>query len=437
MFEPPRSQFEEDKALLIGVAFGKEEEEGAKDLLEELRELVQTLGVPIGGSQLIRAREPQPKYLIGKGKAEEVRDIAAELGCNIVIFDNELTPAQQRNWEALTKRAVIDRQEVILDIFAQRAQTREARIQIELARLTYSLPRLTRAWTHLGQQAGGIGTKGEGETQLELDRRRIREQIDRLKKELEEVRRARATQRKDRLRTPVPTAAIVGYTNAGKSSLLNRLTGANVLVEDKLFATLDTTTRKVLLPNHQPLLLTDTVGFVRKLPHLLVEAFHATLEEAVYADFLIHVLDASHPRVFEFYETTVNVLNELGAGNKEVLIVCNKMDKLRERNDTSMRILLRSRFSNAVFVSILTGEGMEELIERISELAARDSVSLQMRIPLARSDLVALLHREGKVHSLEYDTDSVIAVATVPRRVQHPLLPFAVWPANSPGNSPA
>ncbi|MCS7009135.1 MAG: GTPase HflX, partial [Chthoniobacterales bacterium] len=155
MFEPPRSQFEEDKALLIGVAFGKEEEEGAKDLLEELRELVQTLGVPIGGSQLIRAREPQPKYLIGKGKAEEVRDIAAELGCNIVIFDNELTPAQQRNWEALTKRAVIDRQEVILDIFAQRAQTREARIQIELARLTYSLPRLTRAWTHLGQQAGG------------------------------------------------------------------------------------------------------------------------------------------------------------------------------------------------------------------------------------------------------------------------------------------
>ncbi|MCS7008594.1 MAG: GTPase HflX, partial [Chthoniobacterales bacterium] len=281
------------------------------------------------------------------------------------------------------------------------------------------------------------GTKGEGETQLELDRRRIREQIDRLKKELEEVRRARATQRKDRLRTPVPTAAIVGYTNAGKSSLLNRLTGANVLVEDKLFATLDTTTRKVLLPNHQPLLLTDTVGFVRKLPHLLVEAFHATLEEAVYADFLIHVLDASHPRVFEFYETTVNVLNELGAGNKEVLIVCNKMDKLRERNDTSMRILLRSRFSNAVFVSILTGEGMEELIERISELAARDSVSLQMRIPLARSDLVALLHREGKVHSLEYDTDSVIAVATVPRRVQHPLLPFAVWPANSPGNSPA
>ena len=234
-----------------------------------MAELVETLGIPIVGRELISYRENHARYLIGSGKAQEIVDRAKELECDVLIFDNELSPSQQRNWEELAGMTVADRQEIILDIFGARAHTREARIQVDLARMQYSLPRLTRAWSHLGQQGGGIGAKGEGESQLEQDKRKIRLQIDRLKGELEEVRRARATQRKDRKRAPVPNAAIVGYTNVGKSSLLRRLTGADVFVENKLFATLDTTTRKIALPNKQPLLLTDTVGFVRKLPHQL------------------------------------------------------------------------------------------------------------------------------------------------------------------------
>ena len=304
MFEIKRRDKMVERALLVGAYGSNEEKADAEDLLQELGELVRTLGVPIAEKLLIYNRESQARLFVGSGKAEEVCERARELACDVIIFDNQLTPAQQRNWEELAKITVIDRQEIILDIFASRAQTREAKIQVDLARMSYSLPRLTRAWSHLGKQGGGIGSKGEGESQLEQDKRKIRGQMDRLKRDLVEVRRNRANQRKDRKRTPVPNVAIVGYTNAGKSSLLRKLTGADVLVEDALFATLDTTTRKIDLPNKQPLLLTDTVGFIRKLPHQLVESFNATLEEAVMADFLIHLLDASHPRVLEFYGTT-------------------------------------------------------------------------------------------------------------------------------------
>src|SRR6188474_872787 len=309
-----------ERALLVGAYTEPNGRDEATSLLAELEELVDTLGIPVVDRLLVHHREQHARLLIGTGKAEEIVARAKEQKLDVIVFDNELTPSQQRNWEALSGVAVIDRQEVILDIFARRAQTREARLQIELAQLEYSLPRLTRAWGHLVRQGGGIGARGEGETQLEQDKRRIRNAIDRCKRELEQVRASRATQRKDRKRTPVPNCAIVGYTNSGKSSLLRRLTGAKVLVEDKLFATLDTTTRKVALPNKQPLLLTDTVGFVRKLPHRLVEAFNATLEEAVVADFLIHVLDASQPAVLEFYQTTKRVLAELGSHDKPTLI---------------------------------------------------------------------------------------------------------------------
>src|SRR5215207_5456326 len=298
------------RALLVGTYVEASERDEATSLLEELEELVRTLGLIIGDRMMVHHREVHARFLIGSGKAEEIARLAETNGFDVIIFDHELTPSQQRNWETLSGRAVIDRQEVILDIFARRAQTREARLQVELARAEYYLPRLTRAWGHLVRQGGGIGGRGEGESQLEQDKRRLRTKIDRLKEELKEVRSSRATQRKDRKRTPVPNAAIVGYTNSGKSSLLRRLTGAEVLIEDKLFATLDTTTRKVALPNKQPLLLTDTVGFVRKLPHRLVEAFNATLEESVLADFLIHVLDASQPAVLEYYHTTRRVLSE-------------------------------------------------------------------------------------------------------------------------------
>jgi GTP-binding protein HflX len=371
--------------------------------------------------KLVYHREQHARYLIGSGKAQEIVDHAKELQCDVLIFDNELSPSQQRNWEELAGMTVADRQEIILDIFGARAQTREARIQVDLARMSYSLPRLTRAWSHLGQQGGGIGAKGEGESQLEQDKRKIRLQIDRLKRELVAVRSSRATQRKDRKRTPVPNAAIVGYTNAGKSSLLRRLTGAEVLIEDKLFATLDTTTRKIALPNKQPLLLTDTVGFVRKLPHQLVEAFNATLEEAALSDFLIHVLDVSQPEVMEFYNTTIRVLTDLGADTKQMLVIFNKIDKV---SDSAALFALRRHFPDAVSVSAKTGEGMPELIERISEFVARGTLTISLRLPSERADLLARLHREGSVHDLQYGDGFTLVAATIPTRSLEVFSPF-------------
>ncbi|HRJ71643.1 MAG TPA: GTPase HflX, partial [Terrimicrobiaceae bacterium] len=294
-------------------------------------------------------------------------------------------------------------------------------IQVDLARMAYSLPRLTRAWSHLGQQGGGIGAKGEGESQLEQDKRKIRGQIDRLKRDLEGVRSSRAIQRKDRKRAPVPNAAIVGYTNVGKSSLLRRLTGADVLVENKLFATLDTTTRKIALPNKQPLLLTDTVGFIRKLPHELVESFNATLEEAALSDFLIHVLDASHPRVMEFHNTTMQVLKDLGADTKQTLVVFNKMDKV---TDPSAKVVLRRHFPGAVFVSVQTGEGFEQLVDRIAEFVSAGTQEANLFLPPDRSDLLARLHREGAVHSVDYESDGMLVRATVPERSMEIFAPY-------------
>src|SRR4051812_44413472 len=365
MFEIKQKAKMTERALLIGAFTESANEAHAQSLLEELEDLVDTLGIPVIERKLVFHREQHARYLIGSGKAQEIVDLARELECDVLIFDNELSPSQQRNWEELAGMTVADRQEIILDIFGARAQTREARIQVDLARMSYSLPRLTRAWSHLGQQGGGIGAKGEGESQLEQDKRKIRLQIDRLKRELVAVRSSRATQRKDRKRAPVPNAAIVGYTNAGKSSLLRRLTGADVLVEDKLFATLDTTTRKIALPNKQPLLLTDTVGFVRKLPHQLVESFNATLEEAALSDFLIHLLDASQPEVIEFYNTTMKVLAELGADKRPMILAFNKVDLVQ---DPAVLANLRRHFPDAHFTSVHTGEGLDKLVERMGEL---------------------------------------------------------------------
>jgi GTP-binding protein HflX len=421
MFEiKPRDKMVE-RAMLVGAYVEAADKTDAQDLLDELAELVRTLGIPIIDRQLVHMREPQARYLIGSGKAAELADRLKAKGCDVIIFDNELTPAQQRNWEELTKVTVIDRAEVILDIFGMRAQTREARLQVDLARMEYSLPRLTRAWGHLGKQGGGIGAKGEGESQLEQDRRKIRGQMDRLRREIEQVRRARATQRKDRKRAPVPNAAIVGYTNVGKSSLLRRLTGADVLVENKLFATLDTTTRKIALPNKQPLLLTDTVGFVRKLPHELVESFNATLEEAALSDFIIHVLDASHPRVMEFYNTTMKVLADLGADTKEMLVVFNKMDRVA---DDSTRTVLRRHFPDAVFISVHSGDGLDALVERIGEFVSKNTGHVELRLPPERADLLARLHREGAVHAVEYEEDAIRVRATLPDRLSESLAEF-------------
>ncbi len=430
MFEIKQKEKMTERALLIGAYIDPARKADAQSLLEELEELVDTLGIPIIERRLISHRENHARYLIGSGKAQELVDFAKEHKCDVLIFDNALSPSQQRNWEELAGMTVADRQEIILDIFGARAQTREARIQVDLARMQYSLPRLTRAWSHLGQQGGGIGAKGEGESQLEQDKRKIRLQIDRLKRELEEVRGARATQRKDRKRAPVPNAAIVGYTNVGKSSLLRKLTGADVFIENKLFATLDTTTRKIALPNKQPLLLTDTVGFVRNLPHQLVEAFNATLEEAALSDFLIHVLDASQHEVMEFYNTTMRVLADLGAETKQMLIVFNKIDKV---TDPYALPALRRHFPGAVFVSVQTGEGMSELVEHISEFVGRGIITVELRLPVARADLLARLNRDGNVRDVHYEHEFTHVVATIPTRSLDLFAPFLPVPSALPG----
>ena len=404
-----------ERAFLVRVTFKGDDPDEAGSLLDELGELVDTLGVPIAGRSLMACSRPSPRLLIGSGKAQELIAAAHEVEADVLVFDNGLTPGQQRNWEALSKVCVIDRQEVILDIFGQRALTKEARLQVELAQIVYSLPRLTRAWTHLGRQGGrgGVGNRGEGEKQLEVDRRMVRRRIERLKTELTTVRKQRATQRKERRRIPLPHAAIVGYTNSGKSSLLTRLTNADVLVEDKLFATLDTTTRKVDLPDGQGLLLTDTVGFVRNLPHGLVEAFKATLEEAVLADFRIHLVDVGHPRAEEFYRTTMDVLDELGADRSRMVTVFNKIDKV---DDRARLIPLRHRFPQAVFVSARTGEGVDGLLHQLADVL-RDLVAAHAyRFPMERTELLAALYQVGKVLDTRYDDTHAFVEALVPTR---------------------
>ena len=427
MFEIKATEKMAERALLVGAYIDASGKAEAQSLLEELEELVNTLGIPVVERRLVHHRENHARFLVGSGKAEEIAALVKERQCDVLVFDNELTPAQQRNFEEITGVTVADREEIILDIFGKRAKTREARIQVDVARMEYALPRLTRAWAHLGQQGGGIGAKGEGESQLEQDKRRIRGQVDRLKRELVEVRSARATQRKDRKRAPVPNAAIVGYTNVGKSSLLRRLTGADVFVEDKLFATLDTTTRKIALPNKAPLLLTDTVGFVRRLPHELVESFNATLEEAALSDFLIHVLDASQSRVMEFYDTTMRVLTELGANTKQMLVVFNKIDKVE---DPAVLAGLRQHFPESVFISIHSGQGIDTLIERISDFVSNGTLTVELRIPAARADLMARLHRDGTIGSIVYEEDVAHIIATVPKRFLETLAPYVMEPSS-------
>ncbi len=383
---------------LVGVRRQGESALEAREHLDELESLTATYGVPIAGSEVVTLRDMNPTYLVGGGKAEEIMRTCEALNAEVIIFDDDLTPSQQRNWERLTKLAVIDRREVILGIFADRASTREARLQVELARAEYSLPRLTRAWTHLERQRGGGGLRGgAGEAQLEVDRRLVRRQIDRLKRDLKHVRQVRANQRRARASIPIPQAAIVGYTNAGKSSLLNALTGAGVLEEDKLFATLDPTTRKIQLPNNQTLLLTDTVGFIRKLPHTLVEAFKATLEEAQTATFLVHVLDASHLSAMEQRRATEQVLEELKAHDKPTILVLNKIDQVEDR---SMLQSLAEGYEYVVATSTMTGEGLTDLVAVLEELAGHDMQWVRLSLPPNRHDLLSLIHREGQMERL-------------------------------------
>ena len=420
MFEVREKPQLVERALLVGVYLDKAKEKEASSLLHELQELVETLGIGIVDSSLIRVRENFPSHLMGKGKMAEIIEKSKDLNCDCIIFDNELSPNQQRNWENDSNILVIDRQEVILDIFSLRARTREARLQVQLAKMQYTLPRMARMWGHLDRQGGGSGggkggggaARGEGEKQIEVDRRLARKKIDRVKAELEKVRQQRKTQRKERNRADLPHAAIVGYTNAGKSSLLNGLTESTVLAEDKLFATLDTTTRKLDLEDGQTILLTDTVGFVRRLPHGLVESFKATLEEAVIADFLIHVIDGSSENVRDHYKTTLEVLKELGADEKKIIPAINKIDLISDERLKE----LKNIFPEAVLISVKNRVGIDALLNKINEMLFNNIVRNSLKIPQSRQDLVALLHREGKILSQDYYENDIIINAIYSKR---------------------
>lgn len=413
-----------ERAMLIGITLPQDTAANTRSLVDELRELVTTLGIALEHERVVPIRKPQAKFLVGSGKAEELIKEAQEHNCDVIVFDNELTPAQQRNWEkaAEDKILVIDRQEVILDIFGKRAQTKEAVLQVELARLEYNLPRLKSAWTHLSRQRGGGSMQRDaGETQLELDQRMVHTQISRVKRELVTVIQQRQVQRKKRMTVPVPTCTIVGYTNAGKSSLLNKLTNSNILAEDKLFATLDPTSRRCPLPSGQPLVVTDTVGFVRNLPHRLVDAFKATLEEAVVSNFLIHVLDVNSPEVDVHAKTTLDVLNELGAKDKKTLTVFNKIDDMW---DDSVIPSLRISYPDALFISAHTGEGIPELLKAMEAIVESEFAQLRLLIPHDRYDLVARLHREGGVRKEEARDDGTYLVSSVPERMLTVVEPF-------------
>ena len=403
-----------DRAYLVGIQ-SPDEPGDAGALLSELRALTETLGLETVGEETVRVREISPRYYLGSGKAEQIAERARDAEADVLIFDEDLSPSQQRNWEKLTGASVTDRQGIILDIFAERANTREARLQVDLARMEYLLPRLTSAWSHLSRQRGGRrGTRGEGETQLEVDRRIVQQRIAAIKRDLKGVQGQRATSRRQRTELPMPNGSVVGYTNAGKSSLLRALTGSEVLVANKLFATLDPATRRLELEGGQEVLLTDTVGFIRRLPHGLVQAFRSTLEETLLATFLVHVIDASDPSAIEHARITGEVLDEIGSRDKPTIQVLNKVDAV----DANELALVRLSFPDAVAVSAFEGTGLDELRERIRDIVTTAFARIDVQIPHSRSDLAALIHRTGRVLEERY-VDGVVSIrAEVPERTR-------------------
>ena len=414
------------RAFLVGIAQGNESDAEIMEQLDELSELVRNVDLVPLEPEIVRLRGPHAQYMMGSGKAEEIAQLIRECEADCLVFDTALTPSQQRNWERLAQVPVADREEIILDIFARRAHTHEAVLQVELARAEYSLPRLTRAWSHFSRQRGGGATnRGQGEAQIETDRRLLKRKIQQLTEELIAVRKQRTTGRKARLRRPVPQGAIVGYTNVGKSSLLQALTGADILVKDQLFATLDPTARKVDLGNGTELVLIDTVGFVRKLPHSLVEAFKSTLEEAVLADFLVLLLDISSPQLESEWETTLDVLKEIGADEKKIQIVFNKTDLIDPAADALLLARLKGLFPQALYISTKTGAGFDQLKQRLSVLAGADQQVLELCLPPERSDLVALAHAAGKVYECTYLEDGHAQIVfSIDRKMCHKFKEF-------------
>jgi GTP-binding protein HflX len=393
-----------ERAFLIAVDTGTADGWNAEDSLAELANLALTAGAEVVGAEWQNRRHVDPHWYVGKGKAEELVSAKSETGFDILVADDELSPTQQKTLEDLVKVKVIDRSRLILDIFAQHARTHEGRLQVELAQLEYQLPRLTKLWTHLSRTQGGIGSRGPGESQLETDRRIIRDRIKKMKERVDDVRKARATAARGRDRRLLPTVGIVGYTNSGKSTLLNALVGSEVtLAEDKLFATLDPTSRQVKLGDGQTAILTDTVGFIHKLPHQLVDAFRATLEEVNRADVLIEVVDAADAHAVEHRATVQEVLDELGAGDKPRLVAYNKADLLAPAAGNGA--VVAPAVAGTVRVSALTGFGLDTLRVELSALLASLWEDVDVRLPYTAGELLARVRERGTIEMDYGDTD--------------------------------
>ena len=405
-----------DRAVLVGLNSPKldQRDNADEDTLEELSDLVETAGGEVVATVLQTRFSPEPRTFIGEGKVEEVRELVKNEEATMVIFDNDLSPSQQRSLTEDLKVQVLDRSALILDIFAQRARTREGRLQVELAQYQYLLPRLTGMWTHLERQAGTsgkgpIGSKGPGETQLETDRRHIHRKIDKLKEELEEVRRVRGTQRQRRMKNEIPVVAIVGYTNAGKSTLLNALTDAGIPANNRLFDTLDTTSRLLSVSDTLDVVISDTVGFIRKLPHQLVDAFKATLEELEYADMLLHVIDISNPEWQEQAAIVDDLIRELGAEQTPCLRVYNKSDLFWGD--------IRPHGEDTVNISAKTGEGLDELLRAIDKRLDKGTRRVTLHIPYDKAGLLDTLYREAKVEAVEYGETIDVQAVCNPRAI--------------------
>ena len=409
---------EKERAILVTADDHSKDVWGLEDRVRELEDLVASCGVEVCASIIGKPKNINPKLFIGKGKAEEVLAKVEEIEANVVVFNNDLSPSQQKNLEEIFGVKVIDRTQLILDIFARRATSSEGKVQVELAQLVYLLPRLSRMWLHLSRQYGGVGMRGPGEQQLEVDRRRVRERIAKLKRTLGEITCRRDVRRNQREKFSMLSLALVGYTNSGKSTLFNALTSSKVGAKDQLFSTLDPTVRKMSLPNKQTVLVSDTVGFLNELPHHLIESFKATLEEVVNADVLLHVVDISDDRMEEQVVSVRKVLEELGVSDKPVFTILNKADKV----DSNMEVLrIERKFDKNVIISALKKEGLSGIEDLIVEFIQKDMEDIEVILPPKYYAIAEIIRRSGNIRSEEYNEDGLAISGRVPRKVKYQI----------------